>query len=806
MKKYVALLLSIIMVLSMAVNVSAAEGGITYEGGSGYSANKLSNPELGSGEIDGLVEINGENDRGQNYAWSSVGYGENVYVGTCFGAIYQTLRIMAMESGVDYSVMKKAIDVLYNGHLYNGDEGVAVTKNRSVLVKINTKTSEAKIVAGPTTAGGYRAAIEFQDKLYFAATGATPYILEVDPATDETQVVCYSEKPQSASISTGIRGLTVYKDQLVATMIGNKGAYMVASKNPSEGPDTFEVICTQEDLLDYPAYHYTDSIFGGSIWDIIEFNDKLYITVVTGKNGDKQAFALFSGQPDENGEWSYDLIAGNEEHGAEYPFGLGSDRSGAANLIVHDGYLYIGGYNDPMVALPAVLNMEFESLFKDLDSPVCLWRLDTNDNIEMVAGEANEVFPEGPVGNMGAGFGSNMNQYVWRMASYDGKLFLGTFDIGSLAYPLMQFTNGDILKMSKEEWQSQINYIKILIEAIQAEAAATPALMSLDEEVTEEVSPVETVSDLEEMVTIMDDMNELYDYSNSEVATFGLRDQREVFYNLLLSLAEKFDEVKEFLPEEVTEALANVLNEDVINNFKYFIETCAYLSKGERGFDLFVSNDGENFNTITRNGFGDPYNHGCRVFAITDTGLCVGTANPFYGAQVWQLVDNNRGPIEYSEVEAEGTYDKNPESEQHKAEVAIDFKGNTIDKIECNYEILEEGVDYVVTEEGIAFTDSFLALLDVADYNFTFFFNVGARGNYVLHVIDTTESSDDNGSTVDPEKPSDDEEDKKNDNKDENQKPSGVDTGDHSPVVLYAGIMVAMVAVCAVVLVRRKRA
>ena len=30
-----------------------------------------------------------------------------------------------------------------------------------------------------------------------------------------------------------------------------------------------------------------------------------------------------------------------------------------------------------------------------------------------------------------------------------------------------------------------------------------------------------------------------------------------------------------------------------------------------------------------------PYNHGLRAFATTDQGLCLGTANPFYGTQVW---------------------------------------------------------------------------------------------------------------------------------------------------------------------------
>lgn len=853
MKRIISLLLAFVMAFSAVTTVSAAESPITYEGSSGYSAEKLSHPETGSGEVDGLIEYEGENDRGQNYAWSSVGYGDYVYVGTCFGAIYQTLRIMAMQSGIDYSVMKQGIDVLFNGTLYNGDDGDTVTTNRSVLVKINTKTSETTIVAGPTTAGGYRAAVEFQDKLYFAATGATPYLLEVDPATDETQVVCYSERPTSASISTGIRGLAVYQDMLVATMIGNNGAYMVASKNPSEGPDSFEVIGTQEDFLDYPAYHYTDSIFGGSIWDIIEYNNKLYITVVTGKNGDKQAFALFSGELDENGEWHYDLIAGDEADGAKYPYGLGSDRSGAANLIVYGGYLYIGGYNDPMVALPEVLEMNFENLYKDLSSPVCLWRMDENEDIEMVAGDANEVFPEGPVGNMDAGFGNNLNQYVWRMAAYDGQLYVGTFDIGSLAYPLMQFTNGDILHMTREEWESQINYIRIFIDTLtpdesdqtesditdettgETEETAAIAVTSLSAqdfsdtatETTDENSDLtdkssgEIADDLSEMTSLMEDMSNLYDYSDSDTTVYRLRNNREVFYNLLASLVEKYEEVKDELPAELVENLDPVLNAEVVTNFKYFVETCAYLSQGERGFDLLVSSDGENFDVITRDGFGDPYNHGCRVFAITDTGLCVGTANPFFGAQVWQLTNNNRSAIENSELAAsEGTYDNNPESEQHTAQVAIDFKDNTIEKIECNYNILEEGADYTITEEGVTFTDSFLSSLDVADYNLTFFFNVGSRGRYVLHVIDTTETGGNSGNTGDNGNTGSNENAGNTDNNGSSAKPntgssssgsssqktSNVKTGDNAQTALYAGILIAMALICsAVFVIRRKR-
>ena len=622
MKRILAIVLALVMVSSVVLCASAETAPLTYVGENGYTATKISHPESGVGEVDGLIEFNGENDRGQNYSWSSVGYGDYVYVGTCFGAIYQTLRIIAMEKGMDFAQLKLIIDCMFNGNLYTGDEGdTGITQNRSYIVKINTKTYETSIVLGPEKNGGYRAATKFNGKLYFAATGAQPKILEIDPANgDAVQDVCYSEKPQSASISTGIRGLTVYKNMLVATMIGNNGAYMVASEDPSAGHDSFKTICSQEDLLDYPAYHYMDSIFGGSIWDIIEYNDKLYITVVTGKNGNKQAFALFSGEMDENGEWTYDLIAGNEADGAEYPFGLGSDRSGAANLMTYGGYLYIGGYNDPMLALPDVLNGDFTTLYEDLSSPVCLWRLDADNNIEMVAGEANEVFPEGPIGNMEAGFGSNMNQYVWRMENYNGQLYVGTFDICGLAQPLGQFTNGDIFKMSKEEWTRQIDYIQQVIAMVQEnnkkDIASTGASLE--------------VASLEENLITLEELSEDFD----EVTTVA---DKQKLYDLLLEIKEQYLSVRDYLETEAKKAIDAFLSNEKIYNFYSAIQCCIYLSQGERGFDLLVSDDGVNFDVITRNGMGDPNNHGCRVFAITDSGLCVGTANPFYGTQVWLL-------------------------------------------------------------------------------------------------------------------------------------------------------------------------
>ena len=52
---------------------------------------------------------------------------------------------------------------------------------------------------------------------------------------------------------------------------------------------------------------------------------------------------------------------------------------------------------------------------------------------------------------------------------------------------------------------------------------------------------------------------------------------------------------------------------------------------------MYTSADGESFTTITTNGFNDPYNHGLRVFATGDDWMAIGTANPFYGTQLWKM-------------------------------------------------------------------------------------------------------------------------------------------------------------------------
>lgn len=71
-----------------------------------------------------------------------------------------------------------------------------------------------------------------------------------------------------------------------------------------------------------------------------------------------QSFALVRGDRNADGTFTWTPVAGDQKKdGARYTFGIDPERtrSGAANLMVFNDYLYIGEYNDEEIALERVL-------------------------------------------------------------------------------------------------------------------------------------------------------------------------------------------------------------------------------------------------------------------------------------------------------------------------------------------------------------------------------------------------------------------------------------------------------------------
>ena len=596
-----------------------------YYNKNGLSFEKLTHPEKDVKTTDGIVDYLGDSavgvvtdpadesynagDRGQNYAWSAIGYGDWLYVGTCYAAMGNTLSLMKSSLGDKYDekVLKATFDAMFNGSFFNTEEDGGSAKG--VLVKINTKTGEIKLLMAKSLNGYsplFRNAVEYHGKLYFCgsvvgANGGLPSVWQVDPATDECKAVytgLSSLQDYLAAyrqgISTGIRGMCVYHDQLVISNVtmdsttGESSATLLISGDPEKG---FTQIADSSALFNYPAYRYSDSIYGGSIWDMAEYNNSLYVSICTGTEDNMpdsntmQSFALVRGDQNADGTFTWTPVAGDQEKdGARYTFGIDPERtrSGAANLTVFNDYLYIGEYNDEEIALERILfsktgkkadgqfggGLDCSFINANLDQSVSLYRMDKNENMELVMGNATGMFPNGSLSGLKSGFGRNENQYIWRMQVYDGKLYVGTFDTSSLLQVMGQFVNGDLLRQTPEAWKSQWKYLKALMKALQeadADGTGNPSTLAK-----------------------------------------------------AIKLSNKF-----------------VFQNISVRNIASAIRLLNYLRKAQRGFDLYVSEDGVNFETITTNGFGDPYNHGLRVFVVTDQGLCVGTANPFYGTQVW---------------------------------------------------------------------------------------------------------------------------------------------------------------------------
>lgn len=597
-----------------------------YYNKNGYTFEKLSHPEkdvkvadgivdyLGDGAVDVVTDPEAEGynagDRGQNYAWAAVGYGDWIYVGTCYAAIGNTLSLMKSSLGDEFDdkVLKATFDALYNGTFFL--EEADGSNPKGVLTKINTKTGETKVLMSGTLNGQtplFRNAIEYKGKLYFCGSvggggiGFLPSVWQVDPETDECKPVYIglnSAKDYAAAykqgICTGIRGMCVYNDQLVISNVtmdaatGKSSATLLISSDPEKG---FTQIADSDSLFNYPAYRYSDSIYGGSIWDMVEYNNSLYVSICTGtednmpNNNTMQSFALVRGDQNADGTFTWTPVAGDQKKdGARYTFGIDPERtrSGAANLTVFNDYLYIGEYNDEEIALERILfaktgknadgqfggGLDCRFLNANLDQSVSLYRMDKNENMELVMGNSTKMFPNGSLSGLKSGFGRNENQYIWRMEVYDGKLYVGTHDASSLLECFGQFVNGNLLKRTPSEWKDQWSYLKALMKAL------------------ETVDP------------------------NGNGNPDALAQTIKFSYN--------------FVFKNIT-----------VRNIASAIKLLNYLRTAKRGFDLYVTEDGVNFETVTIDGFGDPYNHGLRVFATTDQGLCLGTANPFYGTQIW---------------------------------------------------------------------------------------------------------------------------------------------------------------------------
>ena len=570
------------------------------------------------------------------------------------------------------TVATNILNVVYNG---NFPDGATSTNGTPCIMRVNKYTYETEVVYVEKESSGFANGIRGLTVM----DGKLLVSLATDGADPDNMFASGSQLPQAYqnAIKAMAKKDVRYKDDNPRM----QGVRLLSTTNP-EDVDSWSVIANQETFDNLPACWIRDSINGGGLWDLVPFNGSLYVSMVTGKTdattgvNHKQGFAVYRGDPKADGTWNWTPIIGNTSKGAKYEFGLGKKESCAGNLFAYGDHLYIGGYNDPMLDLAEIGNAgNFQSLYEDLKNPACLNRMDKNENIELINDD---------------GFGAASTQYLWRFSEYHGKLLIGTFDIATLASGFTQLTDGSLLEMTPEEFSQKMTYVKELLQSLKktpsgaaltaeegtteeaatednaedaqeniqentdadntADQAATEAAKDQEAVVTDNTNAELTDTEADAIDQMLDQLDEIETLSSddSQTAAYTQRNKPSDIVDVYLDMVNNYNNYVKPTLNRLNPDLAQKIENNVFNtafhHFVYYLGCSNIIRTQEKGCDVLISSDGVNFTTLTRNGFGDIYNHGGRAFIPTDNGLFLGMANPFWGTQLWRVTDGSENP------------------------------------------------------------------------------------------------------------------------------------------------------------------
>lgn len=746
---------------------SQNDNGMTFE--------KVSHADQGLSQADGVVDYTGDGtiapytaglsttgngDRGQSYSYAAASSGDWVYIGTMYGGLgVQAILNRDMTSlGLTSKQATALIQTMYAGNMYLGEpDGKSAG---GMLFKFNVKTGKTKILMSKSTGidGGkgviptFRSAFKMNGKLYFegmvmdtnnkdltqqeiqtamAYQNGFPCIYEVDPANNDKLTKVYDSVDVDGfrslvkgNVFTSTRAIGSFGNTLIAgdlkpTADGKGKALLVASKTPSD-PNSYKVIADMASFDNLPAIHRQDVNGGGGIYQMQEFNGKLYVVVCTGdtstlneETGTMRSFAIYVGEnkgdSTNKADWTWRPLVGDTAKGAKYYYGLDKSRvsAGACTLQVYGDHLYIGDYNDVSSALQGfVTKSNFVTQATNLEQSVNLYRMDKNENVEMLVGDKNDTFPKGGSTGLGSGYDNHMNQYTWQTTVHEGKMYLSTMNTTTLLEPIAQFTNGDILNMNEKDWNNTVHYLRVFLRLLWGMGPTDPASaiatqsndqnakvttqtmpstdnpealvdwariqagkdasaaqpQTTDAKSVSSAKPISlTAAQTKELVDGIkdgsivpgslaasgssDEASQLFDINNeldnlgSQLSDKGSAD----FANNYGEVTDAFFSIADIIPDKFKGLYEMLVKLTSKANLKAYAKSLPYLAKSKRGFNLFeitdrsAANEGVTVGTVTDNGFGDPFNHGLRIFCDTDDYMVVGTANPFYGTQLWRV-------------------------------------------------------------------------------------------------------------------------------------------------------------------------
>lgn len=484
-------------------------------------------------------------------------------------------------------------------------------------------------------------------------------------------------------------------------------ARMAVLRKSNEDDTVWERVADYKDFGVIPYDSIMTSWAGAPIWELANHNGYIYATAPS-TNGFVMYKGHPAADGEEANEygWHWEEVVGlnnginnpgiSEKEGGE----PGTMRSLIGSVYEFNGELYaynfdhsFGGEASAFAGmLQQVAGKDVKAseylfyMYDSLHNPQKIWKL--ND----VTGKFEECKEFTKLVD------GTTNEYVWRLGEYDGDLYIATMDAGIFYNYMTQLTNGSFLTMTKEEKIQKIGYINELLKIIgqskgKEKLAQLTAKLEQIKQFLENYDPSAMI-DAEMAVELQNfgelimqfkaaygDIKDILDQNAEDIAAFftydykddepvgAIDDSTELGLSLIPQkyqdmFKESAQQLKETLsPENVKAKIAEDIKKfyqdtigkyvnkavEIYNKIDFKgIEMYLYINnavmKDDWGFDMYRTSDGETFETISTNGFGDKYNYGCPSFLATDEGLYFGTCNPFYGGQLWLLTNNKEEP------------------------------------------------------------------------------------------------------------------------------------------------------------------
>ena len=469
MKKLLFTILTIVPLMSNAQKVW------NYDG---YKVTKISNPECGEREADGLMP---GGDRQNSYTWRLAGLGDEIYIATARNIASALVNMYGSQisaaSGMSMDTFWAMIDVLFNGDIYRNDVNEGAN-----IIAYNRKTGEFRTVwtGGP---GEYqRMALTYGDNVYFGSYSADQsieqYILKLDKEGNFTKVY-------TTTGTTAMRANCVYDNHLFfassdARTVVAEGdpepyAKMAVIRKSNEDDTQWDLVADYKDFGNIPYDHIQTSWAGAPFWELASHNGYIYATAPS-----TAGFVIFKGRPAQGDEsanqygWHWEEVAGpnngiNNPGLSDVPGGEpGTMRSLIGSVYEFQGELYaynfdhaFAGVAQSLVGMLQQMNSSqvkasdyLGYMYDTLHNPQKVWKL--ND----ATGKFEELtaFTELMEGTT--------NEYIWRMGDHNGKLYVATMDAG-IGYGYMtQLTNGSFFRMSPEEKASKLVYLTNVIKLL----------------------------------------------------------------------------------------------------------------------------------------------------------------------------------------------------------------------------------------------------------------------------------------------------------------------------------------------------